>query len=351
MTKELEAYEKMSENQRNKYVEALVKKQLTKQFNSFTSYGILKAYKAIYWFLEFSDEIEGRHIYAERYTLKYIIGAPIIHSLAIDDYKSYREGFVLNRHNILDLGQEKIDDKYNLVNCFATRPDIEIITKITVDKSLYEKIKAKKELLKTYIEDEKCGRNYVITDVKFENNDKRVITYIVVPSVHTAILEMSEFREYELTEHLRYEILGDNGKSIEAENIKTQELVADIVKRISDILNYNKIAMALVKHFKLKIKNKNDNTNDIIIESLEQILKSMEEKLIKIMYGSDEAIKANKGLFEAFESAKMSYRRFIVTSYHKISSEEKAFHFLKIYTDSALHAKYVECELEVRGKI
>lgn len=60
------------------------------------------------------------------------------------------------------------------------------------------------------------------------------------------------------------------------------------------------------------------------------------------MYDSDETIKANKELFETFEKAKMSYRRFIATSYHKISSEEKAFQFLRIYTDSALHAKYVE---------
>lgn len=88
MTKELEAYEKMSENQRNKYVEALVKKQLTKQFNSFTSFGIFKTYKAIYWFLNLYDEAEKYNI-AERYTLKYIIGAPIVYRISKDKFNKY----------------------------------------------------------------------------------------------------------------------------------------------------------------------------------------------------------------------------------------------------------------------
>ena len=351
MTKELKSYEEMSDNQRDNYIKTLLKNQLAKQFNSFTSYEEIKAYKAIQWFLASYDETLDNCLSLERYTLKYVIGAPIVYSLAIDDYKSYRESFVLSKKAMIFLGQEDIDDRYVPIK-IITSTSIELITKVTVDKALYEKVKAKKKLFNTYVEKEKHGKNFMITDVQFENNNNRVVTYIVVPSVYADLFELSKFKNHKITDdtsNIEYEILGDNARDIEEDIIKTQELVADIVERISTYLNYHKIALTITEHFKLNIKDK-DDTNTIIFESLEQILKGIEKKLIKIMNTGSKEIRANREMFKTFEDAKITYRRFIATAYHKIKSEEKAFPFLRLCTDLELKDKYIECRLEANAE-
>lgn len=347
MTKALEAYEKMNENQRNKYVKSLVKKQLAKQFNSFTSYGIFKASKALNWFIySFTNYTFTNYTFPPRYTIKYIIGAPIVFNIAIEDFKSYREGFALNRQIMEQLGQEKIDEKYDLVGCEIDNPSIDKVTRVIVDKAAYEKIKAKKKIMQSYIENEKTCRNYMITDVQFENDGNRIVTYITVPSVSTAILEKSLFKEYELSEHIRYEILGNNSKAIEAEMNKEQELIADIVKRICSLTEDKDILEGLIKHFKLNVKTKDKYTDDIILEALWEIIETTENKLIEIMNNGDEAIKANREAFDLFEEAKISYRRQLASTQHKISSERKAFGKLRVYTDKDLYAKYKENRTE-----